>query len=213
MIIFTLIDWILFIFLALCVSYLFVFAFASLFYKDKKYPDTQEKHSFLVLFPAYAEDSVIINSIKTFLKQDYPKEYYQIVTISDHQKEETNKQLQALPITILIATYQNSSKAKALTLAIDTIQGNFDTVIILDADNLAPHNFLSEINKMRASGAQVIQVHRKGIVNQSQISLLDGVSEEINNGFFRKGHQALGFSSALTGSGMAFDYAWFKKNI
>src|SRR5574344_2973458 len=213
MIILNCIDLVLFILLALCVCYLLIFAIASLFFNEKEYPETVKKHHFLIIFPAFAEDSVIVNSIKTFLQQDYPKEFYQVVTISDHQEEETNKQLRELPITTIIATYQNSSKAKALTLAIDTIQGNFDAVVVLDADNLAPHNFLSEINKMRASGAQVIQVHRKGIVNQSQISLLDGVSEEINNGFFRKGHQALGFSSALTGSGMAFDYAWFKKNI
>ncbi len=214
MIILNCIDWVLFILLALCVCYLLIFAIASLFFNEKEYPETVKKHHFLIIFPAYAEDSVIVNSIKTFLQQDYPKEFYQVVTISDHQEEETNKQLRELPITTIIATYQNSSKAKALTLAIDTIQGNFDAVVVLDADNLAPNNFLSEINKMLVYGIQVIQVHRKGIMSsQSQISLLDGVSEEINNGFFRKGHQVLGLSSALTGSGMIFEYTWFKDNI
>lgn len=207
------IDWILFTFLTLCVAYLLIFAIASLFYHEKQYPDTKIRHRFLVLFPAYAEDTVIVNSIQTFLQQDYPKEYYQIVTISDHQKEETVRQLRDLPIITLIATYEDSTKAKALKLAINKTEGNFDTVVILDADNLAPTNFLSEINKIRVSGAKAIQVHRRGIISNSPISLLDDVSEEINNGIFRKGHQALGLSSALTGSGMAFDYTWFKSNI
>lgn len=211
--IFSYIDWILFTILTLCVAYLLIFAIASLFYHEKQYPETEIRHRFLVLFPAYAEDAVIVNSIKTFLKQDYPQEYYQIVAISDHQKEETTRQLQALPITTLIATYDNSTKAKALKLAIETIKGYFDTVVILDADNLAPKNFLSEINKMRTIGAKTIQVHRKGIIGQSQISLLDGVSEEINTSFFRTGHQVLGLSPALSGSGMAFEYKWFKDNI
>jgi len=35
------------------------------------------------------------------------------------------------------------------------------------------------------------------------LALLDGISEEINNNIFRKGHQTLGLSSALIGSGMA----------
>jgi cellulose synthase/poly-beta-1,6-N-acetylglucosamine synthase-like glycosyltransferase len=100
-----------------------------------------------------------------------------------------------------------------MRLAIDKIKGNFDTVVVLDADNLAPPNFLSEINKMRAIGTKTIQVHRKGIINQSQISLLDGLSEEINTCFFRKGHQVLGLSPALSGSGMVFEYKWFKENI
>ncbi len=211
--IFSYIDWILFTFLTFCVAYLLIFAIASLFYHEKQYPDTEIRHRFLVLFPAYAEDGVIVNSIQTFLQQDYSKEYYQIATISDHQKEETDKQLRDLPIITLIATYEDSTKAKALKLAIDKIEGDFDTVVILDADNLAPTNFLSEINKMRATGKKAIQVHRKGIVNDSPISLLDDVSEEINNSIFRKGHQVLGLSSALTGSGMAFDYTWFKSNI
>ena len=200
-------------FLSLCVAYFLIFAIASLFYHEKQYPDTETRHRFLVLFPAYAEDAVIVNSIKTFLQQDYPKEYYQIVTISDHQKEETVRQLQALPITTLIATYDNSTKAKALNFAIETTKGNFDTVVILDADNLVPTFFLSEINKIRASGIETIQVHRYGIINDSPIALLDDISEEINNSIYREGHQVLGLSSALTGSGMAFDYTWFKLNI
>jgi len=210
---FSYIDWILFTILTLGVAYLLIFAIASLFYHEKQYPDTEIRHRFLVLFPAYAEDAVIVNSIKTFLQQDYPQEYYQVVAISDHQKEETIRQLQALPITTLIATYDNSTKAKALKLAIEANKGDFDTVVILDADNLVPTFFLSEINKIRTSGAKAIQVHRRGITNDSPISLLDDVSEEINNSIFRKGHQVLGLSSALTGSGMAFDYIWFKSNI
>lgn len=211
--IFYIVDWIVFIILAICAAYLLIFAIASLFYKEKQYSETNERHRFLVLFPAYAEDTVIVNSIKTFLKQDYPSEYYHIVTISDHQKGETVKELQRLPITTLIATYENSSKAKALILAINSVKELYDTVVIMDADNLAPTNLLSELNNMRAAGKRAIQVHRKGITNNSQVSLLDGVSEEINNGIFRKGHQVLGISSALTGSGMAFDYDWFKANI
>ncbi|MEG1406011.1 MAG: glycosyltransferase family 2 protein, partial [Alistipes sp.] len=39
------------------------------------------------------------------------------------------------------------------------------------------------------------------------------VSEEINNSIFRRGHTALGLSSALIGSGMAFKYSWFRNHI
>lgn len=211
--IFSIIDYTLFIILAICVGYLFIFAVASLFYKEKHYPSTSKHERFLVLFPAYAEDGVIIGSIKTFLQQDYPRAFYQVVTISDHQQAHTVEQLQQLPITVLIATYPNSSKAKALQLAMNSIKEPFDAVVIMDADNIAPANLLSELNKIRATGKEVIQVRRKGITSHSQVSLLDGVSEEINNGIFRKGHQVLGLPSALTGSGMVFDYEWFKVNI
>ena len=54
-----------------------------------------------------------------------------------------------------------------------------------------------------------MQAHRTGKNLNTDIALLDGVSEEINNGFFRSGHNALGLSAGLAGSGMAFDYFWY----
>ena len=43
--------------------------------------------------------------------------------------------------------------------------------------------------------------------------MLDAVSEEINNGIFRSGHNAVGLSASLSGSGMAFDAGWFRRNV
>ena len=43
------------------------------------------------------------------------------------------------------------------------------------------------------------------------MALLDAISEEINNHIFRKGHRSLCLSSAIIGSGMAFDYQLFKE--
>jgi cellulose synthase/poly-beta-1,6-N-acetylglucosamine synthase-like glycosyltransferase len=45
------------------------------------------------------------------------------------------------------------------------------------------------------------------------MAFLDAISEEINNHLFRKGHYVLGFSSALIGSAMAFDFDFFKRMI
>ena len=45
------------------------------------------------------------------------------------------------------------------------------------------------------------------------MAILDAISEEVNNQIFRKGHRALGLSSALIGSGMAFDYHFFKTTM
>jgi cellulose synthase/poly-beta-1,6-N-acetylglucosamine synthase-like glycosyltransferase len=38
------------------------------------------------------------------------------------------------------------------------------------------------------------------------VAVLDAISEEINNNLFRSGQRALGFSAALIGSGMAFEF-------
>ena len=85
----------------------------------------------------------------------------------------------------------------------------YDIAVVMDADNVTVPGFLSEVNRAYSAGVQAMQAHRTGKNLNTDIALLDGVSEEINNGFFRSGHNALGLSAGLAGSGMAFDYFWY----
>ncbi|MDD4116326.1 MAG: glycosyltransferase family 2 protein, partial [Massilibacteroides sp.] len=73
--------------------------------------------------------------------------------------------------------------------------------------------FLERINDVYDFGVYAIQAHRKAKNKNTDIAVLDAVSEEINNSIFRKGHINAGLSSALIGSGMAIDYPWFVQNI
>lgn len=128
------------------------------------------------------------------LEQDYPKELYEIIVISDQMRPETNDALAALPIRLLMANYKESSKAKALAMAMDSIDTNaFDIVVIMDADNMTTPDFLSTINRVFDSGIKSVQAHRTGKNLNTDISVLDSASEEINNGFFRSGHNAMDF--------------------
>lgn len=211
---FTIIDWTIFTLLALCVCYLLFYAVASKFYQPRKYSESRLLRRFLVLFPAYKEDRVIVSTISSFLEQEYPKEKYDVLVISDGMQASTNETLSTLPIRLQIATYSNSSKAKALTLAMDvTADETYDAVVIMDADNVTTPNFLAEINRAFDSGLKALQAHRTGKNMNTDIAILDAISEEINNGFFRSGHNAVGLSAGLAGSGMAFDAEWFRSNV
>lgn len=211
---FTIIDWTIFTLLALCVCYLLFYAVASKFYQPRKYSESRLLRRFLVLFPAYKEDRVIVSTISSFLEQKYPKEKYDVLVISDGMQASTNETLSTLPIRLQIATYSNSSKAKALTLAMDvTADETYDAVVIMDADNVTTPNFLAEINRAFDSGLKAVQAHRTGKNMNTDIAILDAISEEINNGFFRSGHNAVGLSAGLAGSGMAFDAEWFRSNV
>lgn len=160
---YTFIDWILFILLALCVGYLLFYAIASKFYRPRKLSEARIQRRFLVLFPAYKEDRVIVSTIRSFLKQEYPKEMYDVLVISDQMQPDTNAALQALPICLQVAGYTNSSKAKALTLAMNvTANESYDVVVIMDADNVTTPNFLAEINRAFDSGLHAVQAHRTG---------------------------------------------------
>ncbi|NDV65211.1 glycosyltransferase family 2 protein [Bacteroides sp. 224] len=210
----AIIDGVLFFCMGVSVIYLFIFALASTFKQSTTYPTAKRNHTFAILFPAYKEDKVIESSVSSFLNQNYPKELYDVVVISDQMKDETNEKLLSLDITLLKANYKDSSKAKALQLAMNRLdESKYDAVIIMDGDNLVEPDFLEEVNKVYDTGIIAMQTHRMAKSRSTTTAQLDAVSEEINNSIFRKGHVKLKFSSALIGSGMIFEYKWFKKNI
>lgn len=208
------IDHLLFFILAVSVLYLFVFAIASKKKRKFQYPEAKKKHRFAVLYPAYKEDKVIEMAAGSFLAQNYPKELYDVVVISDQMKEETNERLVEQGFILLKANYKDSSKAKALQLAMNSLdETKYDAVVIMDGDNLVEENFLEEVNKVFDSGCIAIQTHRMAKSRKTTTAVLDAVSEEINNSIFREGHVNLGLSAGLIGSGMIFDYQWFKTNV
>ena len=236
-VIITIIDFLLWLIIAANVMYVLFFALASHLPKKTHLPsailrpfgskraDLERRHqtsdishqpSFLVLIPAYHEDAVIINTVESFLQQDYPKDLYQLCVISDHMDATTNEQLAALPITLLQPAFDNSSKAKALQYAISSIRlqpsAIYDYVVILDADNIVDSDFLSQLSKIARPNI-AIQCHRTAKNANNDIAALDGLSEEINNSIFRRGHNRIDMSSALIGSGMCFEYNWFKDNV
>ena len=212
------IDITLWVIIAASVIYVAFFAIISLFY-DKEdnvamhaAAISNRKSRFLILYPAYHEDRVITHAVEQFLLQNYPKDHYTVAVISDHMQPETNEYLKKLPITLLTPTFEKSSKAKAMQYAMTEVQGDFDNVVILDADNVVRPDFLSQLNIL-CSVYDAIQCHRCAKNANNDVAVLDGASEEINNTIFRKAHNRLGLSSALIGSGMCFDYHLFKENV
>ena len=209
--------------LAASVAYVVFFAIISLFYEKDDFAATHAKtlnyreRRFLILFPAYNEDGVILNSVDKFLYQDYPTDKFRVVVISDHMTDETNEKLRTSPITLLTPVFEKSSKAKAMQYAINYMEererGSFDNVVVLDADNIVQPDFLHKLNILCNAGYEAIQCHRCAKNANNDVAMLDGASEEINNTIFRKAHNRLGLSSALIGSGMCFSYQLFQRNV
>ena len=209
-------DLLLWAFMTISVAYITFYALVSLFsrngIKTVDVPESPES-TFLVLFPAYSEDRVIVGSVKKFLFQNYPQDKYHVAVISDHQQESTERLLSYLPVTVLRPVFDKSSKAKALQYAISEVSGQYDYVVVLDADNIVETDFLHRLNILLKEGYKAVQCHRCAKNSDSSVSVLDGVSEEINNTLFRKAHNLIGLSSALIGSGMCFDYSWFSSHV
>lgn len=194
--------------------YLLVYAIAATGNRTDKYSESRVKHRFAILIPTYQDDDYIPYTVKLFLQQEYPIDCYDIIVISDHLKPETNRQLAQYPITLLQARFKKSSKMKSVKAAMSQLQeGQYDIVLIMNADNVVDTNFLEVVNNTYASGSNAIQTHRIYQERPNNVSILNAITDEINNSILRAGHVNLGLSASLNGSGTAIDFTWFKENI
>lgn len=209
----TLLEWILLIYFGFAAFYIFLFALASLFRYQPKRAAQSTLRKIAVLIPGYKEDAVIVDVAKDALQQDYSAEHYDVVVIADSFQPETLTVLRELPIRLVEVSFEKSTKSKALNRAMADIGDDYDIALVLDADNLMEGSFLTKVNDAFDRGFWIVQGHRAAKNLNTPFAILDAVSEEVNNNIFRKGHRVLGLSSALIGSGMAFDYAFFKETM
>ncbi|MEO0571314.1 MAG: glycosyltransferase [Bacteroidota bacterium] len=193
--------------------YIFVFALAGIFKVDKKPKILNKQRKFAVLIPGYKEDNVIVEVARRALEQSYPEERFDVVVIADSFHELTLEKLKKLPIELVEVSFERSTKSKALNTAMERIGDAYDVALVLDADNIMEFDFIERINESFNRGYKVVQGHRIAKNTNTPMAILDAISEEVNNHIFRKGHRVLGLSSALIGSGMAFDYHFFKTTM
>lgn len=208
-----LLEYLLLAYFGFAALYIVVFAFAGLFKSNKSKQVQNKKRKFAVLIPGYKEDAVILEVAQKALEQSYAQELYRVVVIADSFEEKTLTSLKKLPIELIEVSFEKSTKSKALNKAMEVLGDDFEVALVLDADNIMMPDFIEKINAAFNNGYQVVQGHRIAKNTNTAFAILDAISEEINNHIFRKGHRKLGFSSALIGSGMAFDYAFFKRTM
>lgn len=209
-----LIAYMLIAYFTITVLYMFIYSvLGSLFlYKSRyrKFNDAKNLPRIAVLIPAYQEDQVILSTVESALKQNYPVGKYQITVIADKLQSSTLYKLRQMPINTLEVKFEKSTKAKAINAALNSLPDSFDNVVILDADNIIEKDFLLKLAYEFLEGHLAVQGHRTAKNINTNIAIVDAISEEINNTIFCKGPQLIGLSSRLIGSGMGFNYNLFK---
>jgi cellulose synthase/poly-beta-1,6-N-acetylglucosamine synthase-like glycosyltransferase len=211
MIFLQLLNGLLLAYLAWGAIYQFTFSLAGIFFKNKSLKTMKKLRRMAVFIPSYKEDIVILETAKAALKQQYPSNLFEVIVIADSLKVETITQLHAMPIRVIEVQFEKSTKSKALNKALAQLRGdNFDIAIVLDADNVMKYDFLLRVNARFDTGCQALQGRRAAKNEQTGFALLDAASEDVNNHILCKGHQALGLSARLAGSGMAFEYPLFE---
>lgn len=205
------IEAVLLVYFAFVSLYALILAIAGNFFRQQTPPMATGKKRFAVLIPSYKEDNVIVSVARYALQQRYPSDRYDVVIIADSLKQETVSQLKLLPVKIIEVVFDKSTKVKSLNRAMAEIGDDYDYAVILDADNVIAPDFLDRINNLIAIGYQAIQAERVSKNQTTSMSVLDGISERINNFIYRQGHVAIGLSCSLIGSGMVFPYKLVKE--
>ena len=193
--------------------YLLFFATAGFFHSDSRQNPFKKFRHITIVITAYKEDRIMDGVIKSTLQQDYPGEMIDIILIADTFTDESIQRLRNYPIHLVEARFARSTKVESLKLSLLSLKANTEVVVILDADNLMEMSFLRKLNLAFDSGYQVIQCHRSAKNTNTPFALLDAISEEVNNSIFREGHVAVGLSSSLIGSAMAFSSDVYRKYI
>lgn len=164
-----------------------------------------------VLIPAYREDAVILDTARQAVAHAYAG-LAQVIVVADGLQPATLRTLRQLGAEVVEVTFERSTKGKALLHALNELPTDaYDVAVVLDADNIMGPGCLASINAAFGVGYRVVQTHRTAKNQGTAFAFLDACNEEINNHIYRQGPWAVGLSSALIGSGMAFDYGYLKQ--
>lgn len=167
--------------------------------------ENAEPGKIAVLIPCYKEDFIIINSVRSYLNQNYPQNRFKIFLVADSLLPSTLLTLKTFDINVLEADFDISTVTKSIKLGINAIDpAEYPVTLICDADNILEKDFLLKMNAVFSAGYEAVQGCRYTKNINTSMAILDSASEMINNHLYRKGTYALGLSSALIGSGMGF---------
>lgn len=202
--------WVLGIYLVLNCFYLAFFGLLGLLPLRKSSKVASHCRKIAVLFPTYQENVVIVDSVKTALQHQY-QGTFEVVVIADGLEPETLATLRTLGARVVEVFFEKSTKGKAMQFAMNQLEAEgFEIAVVLDVDNIMGEDCLTYLNGAFEQGRRVVQAHRVAKNMDSSFAFLDACNEEVNNHLFRKGHAILGLSPALIGSGMAFEFAYFR---
>lgn len=213
---FTILDYLIFALCTITVLYMIFFALASL---GENRPWTSKRNRkqgrFLFITTASRKDTEVEATVKSILAQDYEEKNFDLIVVGDNLTPLLNIKLAQYPITFVGAPTPLGSKAQALQLACDNMPPLkiYDMVILIDPDETVGPSFLTKVNQAFQSGYTTLQAHRTEVARSTSSRMMAATFEEINNAIFRTGHNNLGLSSALVGSGICLEYEWFKENI
>ena len=161
------------------------------------------KNKIAVLIASRNEETVIGSLVKSLVKQDYPKELYDIFVIPNNCTDDTEGAAKKAGAKIIKCTVPVKSKGEVLHFVFDKMKKeDYDAYVIFDADNVVASNYLSRMNDALVEGYQVAQGFRDSKnASDNWLSGSYSIFYWIQNFFFNKARMQMGGSSSINGTG------------
>ena len=193
--------------------YFIVYCIVAFFRKIHRFPASGTMHKLAVLIPARNEECVIGNLVQSLMKQDYPREEYDVYVLVNSCTDHT--EATAIGNGAKCLHFDDvETKGDVLNHAFDQLneKGIYDAYVILDADNLAHPEFLKRMNDAYSGGYELIQGRRTGKnVESSWVSCCYEVFYILQNIFFNHARTSFGQNASFNGTGWLISRKYLEK--
>lgn len=179
-----------------------------LFGKKYKKVEGSNKGNYAVIVTAYKYSGNLNHTITSLLKIDYPHFHIYVVADDCHDYVYNGPKEK---VTIIQPATPLKNQVKSHFMAIEKFVENHDRIIIIDSDNLAHPNLLKAMEPFFEQGYEAVQGVRTAKNTNTIFAKLDAVNELYYLYYDRIVLHAIGSSSMLSGSGMAFTVGLYKK--
>lgn len=189
--------------------YYFVLGLFGLFKREEE-KIKKPKKRFAIIVAAHNEELVIGNLIESLLKQNYPREMFDIFIIADNCNDNTANIARSLGVNV----YERFNKEKIgkgyalewMFFKIFKKSNKYDTIAIFDADNLVAEDWIAEINSKMSNGYKVVQgyIDSKNPTD-SWIALSYSIAFWTQNRLYQLARANLKLSNQIGGTGFAID--------
>lgn len=186
------------------------------FLKPQQYSKAKAFHKAAIVIPAHDEKTTIANTVQCMLKQNYPRDCYDVYVIADNCSDETAVLAkQAGAIVIERTDPEHRGRGYALNYGIGKIlelNPSTEFFVMFDADNLAHPDYLARMNDAVDSGVTLA----RGYSNSKNIdtnvsSAVSGIYYLRDARFCCHVRSALGLDQNLTGAGMMIHATQYRK--
>lgn len=215
----SIINYVILILIAIPLTIQILYVLLS-FLKKKTWPKSEVKGRIAYLIPAYNEEDVIYDTVKSIIdNQNYPRDKFDVYVVADNCTDKTAELAEKAGAKVLIHNDPDPAHHMALyplkfgiDYLINLTENPYDLVIHLDADNHINADFSSLMNDAYQSGVDFARPY-EGALNATQNFYTKACSlfYAFDSRFGSRVRERLHLSAHVDGSGATMSVKLLKK--